>query len=251
MFDDFFKYWDELPEDGGFTLFGIVHIGWLVVIATVIILTVPLFRTKPRKSQIKILKILTLTSLGLECVKDIFLIVTGNMEVQYLPLEMCGLAIFIELAYAFTGADFLGEIMCIICMSGALAALLFPDWTRYPLFNIMHISSFLLHGILVAVPLLTVFSGIHTPKIRSIYKVVLFLIITVPVVYLINLWQGTNFMFLNWPSNGSPFTGAYQKWGYTGYMLVYGMTVAVCIFLMYGIYKLKEKYQNPKNKTSY
>lgn len=33
MFGDFFKYWDELPEDGGFTLFDITHIGWILFLA--------------------------------------------------------------------------------------------------------------------------------------------------------------------------------------------------------------------------
>lgn len=250
MFDNFFKYWDELPNDSGFTLFGAVHIGWLAVITVTICITTYHFRKLSQESKIKILKTLTLISLGLEAVKDIFLTVTGHMGVQYLPLEMCGLAIFVELAYAFTRADFLGEIMCIISMPGALAALLFPNWTRYPLLNFLHIDSFLLHGILVAVPILTVSSGVYLPKIKNIFKVFIFLIIVVPIVYLTDAWQGTNFMFLDHPSKGSPFTGVYEKWGYSGYMLVYAFTVLICIFVMYGVFYAIGK-RIKKNKSSY
>ncbi len=251
MFDDFFKCWDELPADGGFTLFGIVHIGWLIFIAAAICLLVYYFRKLPDEEKIKRLRLLSVITLGLEILKDIFLIVKGNMAFSYLPLEMCGLAIFVELFYAFTGKKFFGEIMCIICMPGAFAALLFPDWTGYPLLNFIHINSFILHGMLVTVPVIAVLSGMYMPKIRNIYKVYLFLIITVPVIYLINKWQGTNFMFLSYPSNGSPFYGIYEKWGYTTYMIIYALVVIVCIFIMYAIYGAIEKYktQTPQNPT--
>ena len=39
MFGDFFRYWDELPQDGGFRLFGWIHICWLVGIIFVCIVT--------------------------------------------------------------------------------------------------------------------------------------------------------------------------------------------------------------------
>ena len=132
MFGDFFRYWDELPQDGGFQLFGWIHIGWLVGIIFVCIVT----------------------GLCLELVKDLYLILIGEMGISYLPFERCGLAIFVELGFAFFHREFLGEIMCVISMPGAMAALLFPDWTRYPLFNYMHINTFLIHGLLVLVPVL-------------------------------------------------------------------------------------------------
>ena len=49
---------------------------------------------------------------------------------------------------------------------GAMAALLFPDWTRYPLFNYMHINTFLIHGLLVLVPVLVLTSGRYRPSIK-------------------------------------------------------------------------------------
>lgn len=235
MFGDFFKYWDELPEDGGFTLFDITHIGWLLFLALGIGIAVHFYKKKNARTQDVILKILTLTILGLEILKDIYLICVGHMEIQYLPLEMCGLAIFVELAYAFGHFKAMGEVMCIICMPGAMAALLFPDWTRYPFFNLMHINSFILHGLLVLVPVLVLSAGIYEPSIKRCYKVFLFLCIVVPPVYLIDIWQNCDFMFLCWPSVGSPFLAAYQKWGYSGYLLVYAAAVIACIFLIYGI----------------
>ena len=143
MFGDFFRYWDELPEQGGFSLFGWIHMGWLVGIVSVCLVVSHRYRRVDAATQDKILKILATASICLESLKDIYLILIGEMGISYLPFEMCGLAIFVELGFAFFHREFLGEIMCVISMPGAMAALLFPDWTRYPLFNYMHINSFM------------------------------------------------------------------------------------------------------------
>lgn len=94
MFGDFFRYWDELPQDGGFQLFGWIHIGWLVGIIFVCIVTGYYYRKADAAVQDRILKILTGICLCLELGKDLYLILIGEMGISYLPFEMCGLAIF-------------------------------------------------------------------------------------------------------------------------------------------------------------
>ena len=173
MFGDFFRYWDELPQDGGFRLFGWIHICWLVGIIFVCIVAGHYYRKADAVVQDRILKILTCVCLCLELGKDLYLILIGEMGVSYLPFEMCGLAIFVELGFAFFHWKLLGEVMCVISMPGAMAALLFPDWTRYPLLNYMHINTFLLHGLLVLVPVLVLVSGRYKPSIKRIWQIFL------------------------------------------------------------------------------
>ena len=235
MFGDFFRYWDELPQDGGFRLFGWIHIGWLVGIIFVCIVTGYYYRKADAAVQDRILKILTGICLCLELGKDLYLILIGEMGISYLPFEMCGLAIFVELGFAFFHREFLGEIMCVISMPGAMAALLFPDWTRYPLFNYMHINTFLIHGLLVLVPVLVLTSGRYRPSIKRIWQIFLFLFMVVPSVYVINRIWDCNFMFLCYPSNGSPFLSVYLQHGYVPYLIIYAVTVILCILVIYGI----------------
>ena len=235
MFGDFFRYWDELPQDGGFRLFGWIHICWLVGIIFVCIMVGHYYRKADARVQDRILKILTSVCLCLELGKDIYLILIGEMGVSYLPFEMCGLAIFIELGFAFFHWKFLGEVMCVISMPGAMAALLFPDWTRYPLLNYMHINTFLIHGILVLVPVLVLASGRYRPSIKKIWQIFLFLFAVVPPVYLINRIWNCNFMFLCYPSNGSPFLSIYLQHGYIPYLITYASVVIICILVIYGI----------------
>lgn len=233
MMDDFFKFWNELPKDGGFSLFDKTHIAWLAVLFAAIFLAARICKKANPQTQERMLKLCATATLCLEAAKDVYLICIGHMNISYLPLEMCGLAIFIELLYVFTKRQALGEIMCVICMPGACAALLFPDWTDYPFFNFMHINSFLLHGLLVAAPVMALAAGWHAPSIRRACQAAIFLCVTVPVIYAIDRLSDCNFMFLLYPSAGSPFQSVYTSHGTAVYLITYAATVVICISLIY------------------
>lgn len=235
MFKYYFTYWDDLPADIGFDLFGKIHMTWLLGIILVIIIGSAVFLKCGNDRQNRILKTLAVIMLIMEAYKDSVLIVTGNMSVQYLPLHLCGIAIFIEVLFAFFPCAFLGELSCVVCLPGAAAALLFPDWSRYPIINFMNLHGFILHTILVLFPILIMLSGKYMPKIRRIYMPIVFFAAAAPIIYHINVWQETNFMFLNWPSLDSPFEMIYKTYGYKGYLAAFGGTVFIVILIMYGI----------------
>lgn len=235
MFRYYFTYWDDLPADSGFDHFGKIHMTWLAGIVLVIIISSILYLKCKNDRQIRVLKILAVIMLIMEAYKDSVLIATGNMSIQYLPLHLCGIAIFIEALFAFFPCSFLGELTCVVCLPGAAAALLFPDWSRYPVINFMNLHGFILHTILVLFPILIMLSDQYAPKLRRIYMPLLFFAVAAPIVYRINLWQDTNFMFLNWPSLGSPFETVYQTCGYGSYLTAFGGTVLIVILIMYGM----------------
>lgn len=245
MFQYYFTYWDDLPSDIGFDIFGKTHMIWLAGITLVIIVSCICFLKCSSDRQRKILRRLALFMLIMEAYKDCVLFFTGHMSVQYLPLHLCGMAIFAEALFVFFPCTFLGELICVVCLPGAAAALLFPDWSRYPTINFMNLHGFILHTILILFPILVMISGKYTPKLRNIYMPLLFFAVTAPVIYRINVCQGINFMFLNRPSAGSPFETVYANGGYAGYLLVYGATVLAVILIMYGLIQFIHK----KHKT--
>ncbi|MGN0394425.1 MAG: TIGR02206 family membrane protein [Coprococcus sp.] len=237
MFDYYFTYWDDLPEDTGFELFGITHITWLIVIAAGVICGIKYYMDSGLHRKRKIRYICAFVLILMEVYKYSVLIATGNMTFQHIPLHLCGMAVIIEVLYLFLSGKVFGELMCIVAMPGACAALIFPDWTRYPVINFMNIHSFIIHGILVMIPLMIMLSGEYTPEITNIYNVIIFFVVTIPIVYVINIWQNTNFMFLMQPSRDSPFENIYESYGYVTYMTVYGIVTVLVIALMYGIAK--------------
>lgn len=46
MFEDYFTYWDDLPEDSGFELFSVTHITWLIVITAGILCGIKFYMGK-------------------------------------------------------------------------------------------------------------------------------------------------------------------------------------------------------------
>ncbi|MCD8150785.1 MAG: YwaF family protein [Clostridiales bacterium] len=245
MFDHYFTYWDELPADGGYTLFGSVHLAWLFGIAAAIILCLICLRKQNPVLQNRFLKILAILLLALEAYREIVLAATGHFSFQTLPLHLCSLAIFIEAIFAFYPKAFFGELVCVVILPAATAGLLCPDWLRYPTLNYMNIHGFVSHGILILFSFITLLSGKYRPGIRRIYMPLLFFAVAVPVIYRLNVWQGTNFMFLNCPSTGSPFETIYAAYGYTAYLAVFSATVLALILAIYGIiglvYYVKDK----------
>lgn len=235
MFNYYFTYWDELPADSGYDLFGKVHIIWLIGIILAVFVCSSLYLKWGVTTQNRFLKILSITMLIMEVYKDCVLAATGYMQFQYLPLQLCGIAIFIEALFVFFPCSFLGELMCVVCLPGAASALIFPDWLRYPTINFMNLHSFIIHGILVLIPILVMISRKYTPDIRHIYMPLLFFAIATPIIYRINVWQQTNFMFLNHPSNDSPFETIYLHYGYGCYLAVFGGIVLIVILVMYGL----------------
>ncbi|MCC8080489.1 MAG: YwaF family protein [Lachnospiraceae bacterium] len=256
MFEFYFTYWSDLPADSGYDTFGIVHLTWLAGIAIAIVLCTVLFLkcSSPSQDQFqkcsplspdqfpkqissaqdRFLKTLAGIMLAMEAYREIVLIVTGHMEFENLPLHLCGLAIFAEALFAFFPNSFLGEFTCVACLPGAASALIFPDWLRYPTVNYMNLHGFIMHGILVMFPILVLVSGKYVPHIRRIYMPVLFFAVAAPILHRLNAWQGSNFMFLNRPSLGSPFEAVYEAYGYGVYLAVFGVTVFAVILAMYG-----------------
>lgn len=260
MFDNYFTYWDDLPDGSGFELYSAPHIMWLTVIAVGVCAGVRIYIKKTGAGRRRLRSVMAAVMAVMELYKDAVLTVTSHMEVQYLPLQLCGLAIIVELCFVLAAnvcdvrtdmgrraADcggwqrvrtFLGEVMCILCMPGALAALLFPDWTRYPVINFMSLHSFILHGMLVLLPAAMLAGGEVSVDIRRIYMPAVFLACAAGLVYPVNIAADCNFMFLRHPSNSSPFEAVYRRLGYGGYLLTYGLVVVLAVLLMYGIYAL-------------
>ncbi len=249
MFGQYFTYWDDLPTDGGYPMFGKVHMAWLVCIGVGIALFVLWFLKRDGAVQKRTLKVLAVVMLSMEAYREIVLAATGHWMFANLPLHLCGLAIFVEVIFAFWPNKFLGELMCVACLPGAASALIFPDWLRYPTINYMNIHSFVMHGILVMFPLMALISGRYVPSIKRVYMPLIFFAVAVPILHWANTVRGTNFMFLNWPSTGTPFEAVYSAHGYGAYLAVYGATVLAVILLMYlGIFivgSLAQKRQTP------
>lgn len=226
----------------GFQLYDSIHFGWLLSICLVVSILAMFYRKASLSKSLKIRQSLACIILAMEILKDLYHFTHGTFSFYYLPLHLCSLAIFIVFWHAFLPTKTNAEMLYALVFPGALAALIFPEWTTTAIFSYMHNHSFIIHGLLIAYPILLLATGELVPNWRQLHRVAIALAITALPIYFFNKYYDLNFMFLNTPSPGSPLVLLEQWLGNPGYLLGFaGMIVAVW-FVMYFPVSLIIKY---------
>ena len=222
-----------LPLTVRFQLYDSIHFGWLLSISLAIYFLTMYFRQASLSTRLKTRQFLACIILAMEILKDLYHITYGTFSFYYLPLHLCSLAIFIVFWHAFRPTQANTEMIYALVLPGALAALIFPEWTTTAIFSYMHNHSFIIHGLLIAYPIMLLTSGELVPNWRQLHKVAIALAITTFPIYFFNKHYDLNFMFLNTPSPGSPLVLLEQWLGNPGYLIGFAGMISAVWFLMY------------------
>ena len=217
-FSQFFVPTEQLTPDSGFKPFGCFHLCCLCVI---VLITALCSRWHCRQSdaiRVRFLKFLSILIVVQEIVKDIIIVLIDSPLIQYLPLHLCGLAIFFLFAAAFHPTPFVYELLYSLTLPGAAAALLFPNWTECPPIHFLCLHSFTFHAYLVIFVCVLLSSGQLRPNFKRLGRCFAFLIAASVPVYCFNKWANTNYLFLNVPSEGSPLVPLEKLFGNPGYI---------------------------------
>ena len=132
----FWKEQDDIPAGMGYPLFGIIHLLSTGITLLLIFCGIKLFlKLEPGKRR-RVLKAIPVLMLFMEIFKDCFLIRVHRFGLGFLPLHICSIGIFIFLVREYFPSrsvkEFCGELAYVLIMPASFAALLFPDWTVYP-----------------------------------------------------------------------------------------------------------------------
>lgn len=243
----FLEYESQLPDKVGFVLFGKVHLSWLIGIVVCLCIFLHFFRKSEKKIQRKILHILGWILVLLEIGRTVFLWKIQFLSVYELPLHLCGLAGILCLLHAYTKWEWLAQTIYAACLPGTIGALLFPDWTMYPMLNVIHIQAFLFHGLVVFYGFAMLKHGFR-PNIRKLYQPILFLVVTAILIYAFDLRFKANYMFLQVPSKDSPLMLVAKITGEKWYLIGLITLSLMVMLMMYGVYGLFDKVNNRKLK---
>ena len=227
-------FWDTqetVPSGLGFVHFGSTHLEWLAVFAAVILFLCLCYRRMKDYTRAVLKKSIALSMVIMEGLKILLLVVTGRFYWHYLPLHLCGINIFLILLHAYRPSRILDNFLYLVCIPGALAALLFPNWTPLPIWNIYHIHSFVVHILLVGYPLMQAVNGNFSLDIKTVPKALGMLVILALPIYGLNLLLKTNFMFLMWAEPGNPLYWFGENWG--SHLLGVPVIIAGVVFVMY------------------
>lgn len=240
-------FWESkgtIPDGVGFSLFDGVHFFWLGIFAAAIVLNTLLYKRLGSAGRDRWRKIVAGLIVLDELFKIVGLLAIGEYSAGYLPLHLCSINIFVICIYVFKPSKLLGNFLYTVCIPGAIAAILFPNWTKLPLANFMHIHSSTVHILLALFPLVLTASGELKPDYRDMPKSLgLMLLLAIPI-YFVNLWLDTNFMFLMEADKGNPLYFFEQLWG--NHLLGFPVLIAAIMIVMYLPLELYRKIRNKK-----
>ena len=200
----FFVTSDHIPEGVGFQAFGLTHILWLLAGLAACVIACIFFRKLSADKQKRVLKVLGAYIFLQEMVKNLVLICLGEFGWGYLPFHLCGINILLIAFDTIKQTKTVRSFLYYFAIPGAALALIFPNWTKMPVWNFFHLHSFTIHILLVLYPLLLVTTNQVPMKLKAALQGVGLLVAMAIPVYGLNLLWGTNFMFLMQPDSGNP-----------------------------------------------
>lgn len=217
----FFALEDALPAGAGFSLRSPAHLTALALAAALIAGLCLGFRRASARGRTALRRGVGWAVLALELLRVANLAAHGAFSVYYLPLHLCGLAVFFTLGHALRPGALLGNFLYSTCMPGAAFALLFPDWTAYPVWSFHSLVAFAAHALLVAYPLMLVCGGALRPEPRLLPRCFALLLALAAAVWGFDRLADANYMFLLAPAPGSPLEWFAALLGNPGYLLGY------------------------------
>ena len=171
--------------------------------------------------------------------------------IDYLPLHLCSFAIFGLMFDAFgIKRKITTQMIAFGFFPGAVAALLFCNWTCYPFMNFMCIHSFTFHAWIVIYFVMLYRAGEIKPEYKGIWNTTKVLIVVAVPVVIFNRIFDTNYLFLNEASEGSPLVAVWDifgtRFGLPGYIAGAILLAIIVFHILFIVYNALEKVSNKK-----
>lgn len=235
----FFETVDTIESGLGFSYYDPLHLSWLAVCLLALVINSIVYKKFDPGKKTCWRKTIAWLLVADELFKMGILLYGGNYTVNYLPIHLCSINIFVALIHAYKPSEILDNFLYTVCIPGALAALLFPTWSNLPVTSGMHLHSFTVHILLALYPTVLVLNGDIKPSLKILPKSLGLLVLMAIPIYGINLLLDTNFMFLISADPGNPLYLFEQMWG--SHLLGFPVIIAGILFVMYGPLVLIEK----------
>ena len=124
---------ETIPEGFGFPTLGLIHLCWLAVLGAFIAGSVMVYRRLDAARRKKMRRLYALLLLADELFKMVCLTIGGNYLLNYLPLHLCSINIFVIAFHAWKPLRAVGDYLYLVCIPAAAAALPRPTATAKPL----------------------------------------------------------------------------------------------------------------------
>lgn len=224
------NFYDLSYKPYGFKFYTTFHFVMVFIIITAgILLYKPYLKNKKLKVLLQVIPIV------LELIRLALVYNTEYFIPSYLPFHLCIWGTyFLVLDLLVKDSRFVKACLFYLFMTGAILALVFPDWGQLNKYSYVSLISWIIHGILVIVPLYMIIDGVYRPKFLDIKYPLLFIVAVLPVIKYLNAKFDANFFYINEPSPGSPLEIIYKY--SPNYILALVIITTLVMCLVYFIY---------------
>lgn len=215
------------------------HIASLVLITAWTLAVCLLMASRREKARLAA-RILGLMMAASELLRNGILLFRREFSVGYLPLHLCSYGMVLCLIYGLSRRS-RGGVLTLVSLPGAVAALLFPNWSALPPGHFISLHGYFFHGLLLQGSLIPLLSGRLRLGGKDLRNALLFLLVSAAATALCNDRLGTNYMFLGKPSANSPLEALTAIPGPFGYQMGLALLAFCVIFLLWGLLMLGQR----------
>ncbi|HHW94557.1 MAG TPA: TIGR02206 family membrane protein [Mogibacterium sp.] len=231
-FSQLFKTVDTVAPGYATGIFTPTHLTILFLEILFIVLMAQKFRRLDKEKRKRALRTLALFIIINEILKDIYLLILGQFQWGNLPFHLCGVNAIVVAVHLLTGKKKAAEWLYATSLPGGLVALISPNWSKLPLLNIIYWQTNTIHTALVLYPVLLLVGGFK-PKPKRFFAILPYFLILVAVIYPLNKVLDTNFFFLNYPPEGTPFVVFEELLGNPGFIVAFAALLVTVWTLLY------------------
>ncbi len=231
-FSQLFKTVDTVAPGYGTGIFTPTHLTVLFFELLLMALLAQKFWRLDEIKRKKMLRGLALFIIINEILKDLYLLLIGQFQWENLPFHLCGINVIVVTIHLLTSKKKAAEWLYATGLPGGLVALISPNWSKLPLLNIMYWQTNTIHTALVLYPVLLLIGGFQ-PKPKRFFTILPYFLILLAVIYPLNKVLDTNFFFLNYAPEGTPFAVFEVLLGNPGFILAFAALLVIVWTLLY------------------
>lgn len=234
MFQYFFTYDSEIPKGLQVDNFSATHFIWLAATALAMSALILMYRRMNAQAKRRSVRLAMITIIVLEIIRETWAAVIGHYDFsRHLPLHLCGVMIFIEALAVFTEKPFFKEFSYAVGLPAAAMALITPEPSGYPFWNIQYLQSIFVHALIALIPLLWICGDGFRPNIRALPKMLALLAGLAAFCFGLNFLLNSNYMFVRFAPADTPIQLFDKLVGWPWYIGLLLVTVFVFWVAMY------------------
>lgn len=224
--------------------------GHLVILGIILIAAIALAvlaHKLPARKADYLIRLLSILALSGECLQDILLTLEGGNILDYLPLHLCNLGLFVNVIASFSKSRiraFFSEVSLVLIAPGSVFALITPDWNYRPLLSWLPLMCFFTHALVLIIPIMMYVRGYCRPSFRNIWYPYAFLIAVGLPVYALDRAINRNYMFLLYPIKGTPLSWLESFMGNPGYLIGVLIMLILVLTVVYLILYLSSRWRS-------